>query len=92
MMKCTLMYEFDSVIDRHTGENKNVVGSRYTNPVDILMLMVGRSAIFQYVDANAGFNTSAVESILIHSNSINIVTRNTEYWLKPHIRKEEVIQ
>ena len=90
MNEFKFMYEFDSVIDRHTGENKNVVGSRYTNPVDIIMLMVGRSAIFQYVDANAGFNTSTVESILIHSNSINIVTRNTEYWLKPRIRREVI--
>lgn len=82
------MYEFESVIDKHTGENKNVAGSRFTNPVDIVSLSVGRSAIFQYVDANAGFNTSTVVSVFIHNNSINILTRNTEYWLKPHIRRE----
>lgn len=82
-----LMYEFDGVVDKETEENKLVLGSRYTNPVNIIWLVVGRGAVLQYADVDSGFTTSKVEHIFIHEDQIHFITRNTKYWLKPYIRE-----
>lgn len=85
-----LVYEFDSVTDKE-GNNKLSLeyGTDYCNPVFIIDVGVGRGARFTYSDKQThGFLTSKVESIRIWENCINIVTQNTDYWLKPYIREE----
>lgn len=83
------MYEFDSVRDRETGEDKLVLGSRYANPVHIISASVGGSAFFKYVDADYGFKTSLIDSLIISSNHIHILTENTNYWLSPYLRESD---
>ena len=84
-----LAYEFDSVTDRE-GNNKLSLeyGTDYCNPVFLMDVGLGRPASFIYSDKQThGIITSIVESIRIWENSINIVTQNTDYWLKPYIRE-----
>lgn len=80
-----LIYEFESVKDRE-GNDKRIKG-KHTNPVHILRAMIGKRAMFAYVDVNDCLITSEVESMIIILNHITITTKNTEYTLKPYIRE-----
>jgi len=85
-----LVYEFDSVTDLDGNDIMSLeYGTSYCNPVFIKQLSVGRSARLIYTDKDTyGVITSTVESIIIWDNSINFITQNTNYWLKPYIREE----
>ena len=80
-----LVYEFDSVTDKQ-GNDKRVQG-KHTNPVRIARVKVGSGALLDYVDIDKHLSTSKVEEVKIFLEHVHIVTANTIYVLRPHIRE-----
>ncbi|MEE5181075.1 hypothetical protein JDW21_19440 [Bacillus subtilis] len=86
-MDYELVYEFESVVDKASKRSK-LNDQMYANPVFIFALKVGRSALLGYIDKpDKSIITSTVQSILVIHNHIHIETLNTDYILKPHLRR-----
>lgn len=82
-----IVYEFESVRDLEGNDVSTKM--RHANPVQIVVLTVGRGAIFQYADKpDRNLATSTVEHIFVSGNHITIATKNTVYTLKAHFRGE----
>lgn len=86
-MDYELVYEFESVVDKTSNRNK-LNDRMYTNSVFIYALKVGRSALLGYIDkSDRQIITSTVQSIFVIHNYIYIETLNTNYVLRPHLRR-----
>lgn len=80
-----IVYKIDSMNDREGGLLE-VPLDRRLKRYHIFSILEGRSAILVNADNDEEtLKTSKVERVFIFNNSVNIVTANTEYWLKPAI-------
>lgn len=81
-----LIYRIESMYDREG--NKIVNERRQARRYFVASMLVGSSAVLGNVDdPQMVISTSTVEDIFIQNNTIKLVTKNTEYWLKPLIEE-----
>jgi len=80
-----IIYRIDSVSDRE-GNKKEIPSEWQHKRYSLDIVLEGRSAFLGWIDhGHKGIQTSTVEKVFIHGNTVIITTRNTVYYMKPYV-------